>query len=68
VKFEINISVDNAAFEGDALPDEVARILLRLSKELNTREAELIPDRPIRLADVNGNRVGYALLSPEEPV
>jgi len=67
MKFEINISVDNAAFEGEGREEELARILSELAGSLAT-DTRLVPDEPIRLRDYNGNRVGYAILSPEDPV
>lgn len=65
MKFELHMSTDNDAFAQD-VQGEVARILLRLSKEISTGDAELVPNQPIRLRDVNGNRVGYAILQPDD--
>ena len=61
MKFELHISVDNAAFEGEEREDELGRILTELGTRLR-EDTRLVPNQPIRLMDINGNRVGYAVL------
>lgn len=64
MRFEIHIGTDNAAFHDDGLPeDELARILHELAGRLGS-DTRLTLSEPIRLFDVNGNRVGYAVLRP----
>jgi hypothetical protein len=53
--FAVHIATTNAAFEDDAAPFEIARILRELADRV-----ESDPDDLIRLRDINGNRVGYA--------
>lgn len=62
--FSVNIHTGNAAFEGDPGP-ELASILIDLANRLNNVPLEC--DQPIRLRDVNGNRVGFAVLAEEVP-
>lgn len=69
MKFELHVSTDNAAFysgrdadEYDPAP-ELARILRALADGIEP--SRLVPGVPIRLLDVNGNRVGYAELAEE---
>lgn len=57
MKYEVHIGMDNAAFE-DAPGDELARILRYLADQLDARPGLL--SEPVRLYDVNGNRVGFA--------
>jgi len=64
VRFELHIGVDNAAFADDDLEIEVARILRELADRVDP--GRLVPEEPIRLSDINGNRVGFAVLT--EPV
>lgn len=61
MNFLLNISTDNAAFEEGGLEAEVSRILRELADRIDGVHVE--PEQPLRLFDVNGNRVGYALLS-----
>lgn len=53
---EIQIKTDNAAFEGDCLRLEVARILRDLSNKI------LDGRTPHFLNDTNGNRVGSVVI------
>jgi hypothetical protein len=63
MRFVINVRVDNAAFEGDEREHELARILSELAERLS--KMPLTVDMPIRLSDINGNRVGYAILEED---
>lgn len=65
MRFELHIGVDNAAFEGEDREDEIARILSELAGRIGS-DTRLVPEQPIRLRDINGNRVGFAVLT--EPV
>ncbi|CRI66753.1 hypothetical protein THIOKS13070009 [Thiocapsa sp. KS1] len=53
----IEMSLDNAAFEDDPAP-EIARILRQLADKLEGRGI----DDEILLRDINGNRVGKAVI------
>jgi hypothetical protein len=53
----IEMSLDNAAFEDDPAP-EIARILRQLADKLEGRGI----DDEILLWDINGNRVGKAVI------
>lgn len=66
MRFEIHIGTGNAAFDGEDREDELARILHGLAGRLGS-DTRLTPEEPIRLFDVNGNRVGHAVLT-EAPV
>jgi len=61
MKLKITIDTDNAAFEGDNLGPELAR-LLRYAAD----GAEALEDQPaewkLPLRDLNGNYVGTAVL------
>lgn len=59
MKFTLEIECDNAAFDDDATV-EIARILRKLAKEM-TGGAEYFESH-WTLRDVNGNRVGQAVL------
>lgn len=52
--FTLTIETENAAFEGDAAPDEVARILRELARAIQENGFAF----PTGLRDVNGNRCG----------
>jgi hypothetical protein len=59
MKLTVNIDTDNAAFEGDNLGPELARILHRVAtavKDLESEPAEF----ELHLRDINGYRVGSA--------
>lgn len=70
MRFELHIGTSNGAFHDDDDADtphpepELARILRELSDRV--ADVRLVPEEPIRLFDVNGNRVGFAVLT--EPV
>lgn len=52
------INLDNAAFAGDALPGEVARILRETAGDMVDNGV-----RPPRfLRDINGNQIGHAVV------
>ena len=53
MRFKLELACDNAAFEGEALGHELARILRLAADRV---EADPTEARPIM--DVNGNRVG----------
>lgn len=57
MKLQIEITMDNAAFETDA-GDEAARILRKLADRL--AGAPLASEASFGLLDINGNRVGHA--------
>lgn len=52
--FELTIDTDNAAFDGDMLPIEVARILRMAAWQIENRG-----DIENGLLDINGNTCGY---------
>ncbi len=62
MKFTCSIELDNAAFEGDDLPVELARILTELGTKIVSGEYNF----PISLKDFNGNTVGSAKLTETE--
>ena len=55
--YRIEIDTQNAAFEDEGTPQEVARILRELAERLET--AACLP-KVMRLYDINGNHVGEA--------
>ncbi len=57
----IEMSLDNAAFEDDPAP-EIARILRQLADKLEGRGI----DDEILLWDINGNRVGKAVITTDD--
>jgi len=60
MRFEVHVGMDNAAFE-DVPGDELARILRYVANQVDARPGPLSTD-PIRLYDINGNRVGFAVV------
>ena len=64
----ISMGVDNAAFDGDPIP-EVARILRKLADDLEAGvdQSDCPGEIFIRLRDINGNTVGRAMLSVRSP-
>lgn len=60
MKFKVNITTDNSAFEGSCWSGEVARILRTLAGQLDEvgRATHVAPEILIR--DINGNTVGEA--------
>lgn len=59
-KFEAELVLDNAAFEGDNRAPAVARILRDLADRIETGATDG------SLFDINGNRVGQWWLDPVE--
>ena len=59
----IKIKTDNAAFDGDNLGIEVARILRRLADYLESYTVEEI----ISIRDINGNTVGSCKVTKRGP-
>ena len=57
MKLKIQITMDNAAFEGDGGGSEAARILRDLADRI---DGGLTSKTLVRLNDVNGNNVGTA--------
>lgn len=55
--FTITAKLEGAAFDDDAAPFELGRILAKLADEIE--EAGEIPEHR-RLYDINGNHIGYA--------
>ena len=55
--FELTLSTDNAAFEGYAGEQEVARILRDAAVAMES--GSWTPGQPTRIVDTNGNRVGF---------
>lgn len=66
MRFELNVGTDNAAFDGEDREEEVARILRDAADQV--ARSILVPNEPIRLFDVNGNRVGFAVLTEKGDV
>lgn len=59
--FTVKFDTDNAAFDGDNLGAEIARILTVVAADVHPAgENGLSPDRSLALRDGNGNTVGYA--------
>lgn len=70
MRFEVHIGTSGAAFKDEETDaprpeEEVARILRELANRMDpTAEGlTLVPEQPIRLSDINGNRVGFAVLT-----
>jgi hypothetical protein len=63
-KFAVNIDLGNAAFEGDSLGPELARVLRNLADRLERDSAATIASKcaygGYALRDSNGNTVGGA--------
>jgi hypothetical protein len=62
--FTITIECNNAAFDGDACGEEVARILRELASDLDGGDVE--DDATFFLFDLNGNRCGDAEMTVED--
>ena len=60
--FKIEFSCDNAAFDSGQLGPEIARILRREADAFQDASKPEIGRNTVQ--DINGNRVGYAILSP----
>ena len=66
--FSVMFSTDNAAFSEDCggnMCQEIARILKDLADKIE--ENGLVEDVVQRIRDINGNRVGFAVLQDEAP-
>ena len=64
--FNVYIDTDNAAFSEDSggdMSQEIARILRELADKVE--ENSLVEDAVQRIRDINGNRVGFAVLQDE---
>jgi len=61
MKFKIEINTDNSAFS-DMEGGEVARILRGVSRTVEETSGESFNDYAVSLFDVNGNKVGFALI------
>jgi hypothetical protein len=64
ISFRVNISTENAAFDGDARNHETARILRRIADRLDAGESMEFYET---LLDSNGNDVGRCAFKPDEP-
>jgi hypothetical protein len=62
--FTVMFKTDNAAFDGDAGGPEVARILRDLAGLIE--ECGLVEGAVQRVKDINGHRVGFAVLQEGE--
>jgi hypothetical protein len=60
MKFKLEFTCDNAAFDGDDRAHEIARILLALARRIEGEGINTNADIPVR--DINGNRIGRAIL------
>ena len=66
--FNVYICTDNDAFSEDSggnMCQEIARILKDLAEKIE--ENGLVEDVVQRIRDINGNRVGFAVLQDEAP-
>ena len=62
--FTINISTDGAAFDGQDLPFEIARILTDIALKVDNRGVDIGYFQTIR--DINGNDVGRWALKEDD--
>jgi hypothetical protein len=62
--FALSINMDNAAFADPYNGSEVARILRELADRIDGKELTMGEWRPLQ--DINGNRVGAALVEAAE--
>ena len=60
MKFKVEITTDNAAFEGSYWSTEVARILRTLAIQLEEVGRAMHVQPEILIRDINGNTVGKA--------
>ena len=58
MRITITIETDNAAFEGDELGPETARILADVARKLEATPRRLFQSEAVKLRDINGNTVG----------
>lgn len=56
MQFRLQFDTDNAAFEGEELGLEIARILYAIANDINQRSRADIVEGSAR--DINGNQVG----------
>lgn len=64
MKFVLNFSMDNLAFDEGAAPAEVARLLRAVADEIES--AGDVPRQFQTLRDVNGNRIGQWAAKPDD--
>ena len=67
-QFTITIDLGNAAFEGDELGAEVARIVREQLDDIEGSTRETLSQKSLTLKDINGNDVGFLDfdIEPEE--
>ena len=59
MKFKIAFDTDNAAFEDDNGPHEIARVLRRIADDFEAGRNGKLPDGiPASIRDINGNCIG----------
>ncbi len=65
---QININLDNAAFEGEDLAPEIAACLRNLADRIEEQSRSYLAGNGsrMRVADSNGNTVGFANFEIEE--
>ena len=61
MKFKIEIDTDNAAFS-EIEGSEVARILRGIASTVEETSGDNFDDYAVSLFDLNGNKVGFALV------
>jgi hypothetical protein len=64
---KIRIETDNAAFEGDNIGCEIARILRRVAEIVDGEARKSLSEYSLSLLDVNGNAAGFAVFDKLEP-
>ena len=60
MRFKVNFSMDNAAFEGDNFQPELCRILTNILHKFGDGRRG-----PLALRDTNGNPIGYAAIEKD---
>ncbi len=63
MKLLVKLNMDNEAFADGAFPAEAARILRKLAATILSEDARF---ENCNLRDINGNKVGTAVLETEE--
>lgn len=63
MRLELHVSMDGAAFDNGPGPLEAARILRDAATTLEQTAWDV--NRPVRVRDANGNRVGFLLVTDE---
>ncbi len=58
MNFQININMDNAAFDEDNREQEVYRLLSKIIRKINRREIDLHVGVYVLILDTNGKTVG----------